>query len=470
VIFSTIEFFTFFAVVFPTALLLRNTRYFHFYLLLASCYFYMSWNPAFIFLLFASALIDYLAAPKIMEASSQRTKKQWLVVAMGLNLGLLGFFKYANFFANGINWACDRWFQIPHLNVTLPVGISFYTFQSMSYSLDAYFGKITRERSFIKFALYVSFFPQLVAGPIVRAQEFLPQLYRSLTVSLDNIKHGLQRFVIGLVKKLLIADALAPYVDRIFANPAQYDAATLWLGALAFGIQIYCDFSGYSDMAIGTAKCFGYVFPENFNMPYFATNIRAFWQRWHMTLSRWLRDYLFIPLGGSWCSESMIVRNLMITMLLGGLWHGADWRFVIWGGLHGGYLVLYRTWANIKRRTNLATRIPIKKLTAVISACITFFVVTLTWVYFRAADASVATAMVRRMLMFDSTGEFVPSPLLMICLVVMFVSHLVATFADHEALYRKLPTPFKVVGYGVIFYLISISSIQDNTPFIYFQF
>jgi alginate O-acetyltransferase complex protein AlgI len=469
-IFSTIQFFIFYAIVLPVALALKNTRFFHLFLLLASCYFYMSWNAYYLWLLLFTISVDFSIACRMTTAKSKKERRRWLLVSLVSNLGLLGVFKYTNFVVDTFNEILPEQAQLANLDIVLPVGISFYTFQSLSYTIDVYHGRLPAERSFTKFALFVSFFPQLVAGPIVRAQEFIPQLYQRIVVDWQRLKEGGERFLIGLVKKLLIADALAPYVDRIYSNPAQYDAATLWYASFAFGIQIYCDFSGYSDMAIGTAKCLGFDFPENFNMPYFARNIREFWHRWHITLSTWLRDYLYIPLGGSRGGALLSLKNVMITMLLGGLWHGASWKFVIWGGLHGLYLVVHRVWSTAWEKTAWCAPSGWQWVFAPLSTCFTFLCVTLAWVYFRASDAATATTMIGRMISFDGGGEFVASPLLLITAVVLLSAHLLATFTDYAALYRKLPVPFKLVSYGVVFYLLSISSIHENTPFIYFQF
>jgi alginate O-acetyltransferase complex protein AlgI len=469
-IFSTIEFFIFYSLVLPIGLALRNTGFFHLFLLLASFYFYMSWNAYFILLLLFAISVDFYIAPRMAIAKTEREKQRWLLISLVSNLGLLGFFKYTNFIIDTLNWLLPPSAHLPNLDIILPIGISFHTFQTLSYTLDVYYGRLPAERSFIKLALFVSFFPQLVAGPIVRAQQFIPQLYRKISVDWNRLKEGGELFVIGLVKKLLIADALAPYVDRIYTNPSQYDAATLWFASFAFGIQIYCDFSGYSDMAMGTAKCLGFEFPVNFNMPYFAVNVRDFWHRWHISLSTWLRDYLYFPLGGSRGGQLFSLRNLMITMLLGGLWHGASWKFVIWGALHGFYLAIHRLWLSVKDKDPGSVPPGLRYLTVPLSVCFTFICVTLAWVYFRASDAATASRMVWRMLTLDGTGEFVDSPLLLISSVVLLVSHLLVTFTDYTDLYRKVPIPLKVVSYGVIFYLLSISSITENTPFIYFQF
>lgn len=469
-IFSTVTFFVFFAVVLPITLALRESRSSQLFLLVASFYFYMSWNAYFILLLLTSILLDYVVAVRISASETEKHKRRWLLLSLVGNLGLLGFFKYANLVIDTVNSILPSDANLSYVDIILPVGISFYTFQTLSYTIDVYRGRIGLEKNFVKLALFVSFFPQLVAGPIVRASEFLPQLYQQLPLNLDRMKEGANRFLIGLVKKLLIADALSPYVDQVYGNPLAYSAATLWLATVAFGIQIYCDFSGYSDMAIGTAKCLGYELPENFNMPYLARNVREFWKRWHITLSTWLRDYLYLPLGGSRCGRLVNMRNLAVTMLLGGLWHGASWKFVIWGGLHGFYLMIYRFWSAFKKQRKWEANGFFKLVLTFLSTALTFLCVTLSWVYFRASDAATATVMIQRMLFGDSGGEFLQSPVLLVSAVVLITAHLLATLTDYRSLYQALPMPIKVVTYGAIFYLLSISSIRDNTPFIYFQF
>ena len=310
-------------------------------LLCASCLFYMSWEPWFIGLILASTLLDYFVALGLDRTplTRPRLRKALLGVSLLGNLGLLGYFKYTNFFLQSFGQASTALgvpLEFETLSILLPVGISFYTFQTLSYSIDVYRREIPAERSLLKFSTYVTFFPQLVAGPIVRAVDFLPQLQRMPGLSVDDVSQGLFRIARGLVKKVCIADPLAVnLVDRAFSQPSLYSGPELMVALYAYSMQIYCDFSGYSDIAIGSARLMGYRLPENFDRPYAATTVAGFWRRWHITLSGWLRAYVFLPLGGSRGGVWRAHRNTMITLVLIGVWHGATWNFVLYGFLHG---------------------------------------------------------------------------------------------------------------------------------------
>lgn len=330
--------------------------------------FYAYWDYRFCVLIFLSTLWDFLIGQKIFFCGVERERKIYLFLSLLFNLGLLGYFKYVNFFLNSVLLIFPN-LPLQPLNVILPVGISFYTFQSMSYSIDIYFGKIEPVKRFADFACYISLFPQLIAGPIVRYKQIAMQL-TDRQHSPDLVAGGLRRFVCGLAKKLLIADALASVADEMFAihNPS---FGIAWLGAVSFSLQIYFDFSGYSDMAIGLGKMFGFHFPENFHFPYQAKGISDFWRRWHMSLSYWLRDYLYIPLGGSRCSALRNYLNIMITMLLCGLWHGASWNFVLWGGYFGILLIIERI-----IRQKLTIRIPEWNI-----ILLTYFFVIIGWFF-----------------------------------------------------------------------------------------
>lgn len=318
------------------------------FLLVASWLFYMSWDPRFIGLILLSTVVDYCAGLGIEKAGDGRPqhRKAWLWLSLISNLGLLGYFKYTNFFLQsiaGVAQAVGLEAAIPIFEITLPVGISFYTFQTLSYTIDVYRKQIPAERSFLRFALYVCFFPQLVAGPIVRASDFLPQLHQRVRLSYEDVGAGLFRIARGLVKKVVIADHLAVnLVDRAFSSPDLYSSPELLVALYGYTMQIYCDFSGYSDIAIGSARLIGYRLPENFERPYIATTVAGFWRRWHITLSGWLRHYVFFPLGGSRGGVWMAHRNTFITLILIGLWHGASWRFVLYGALHGAAISVNR--------------------------------------------------------------------------------------------------------------------------------
>jgi D-alanyl-lipoteichoic acid acyltransferase DltB (MBOAT superfamily) len=352
-------------------------------LLVASNIFYGWWDPLFLPLLWFSIVIDYLAGAFLSQTESLRGRRALLAVSMTVNVGLLSYFKYAQFLADNLNEVCELIGGSPffahRFHIILPVGISFYTFQSMSYALDIYFRRLKPCKGLLEFATFVSFFPQLVAGPILRASEFLPQLERIEDRSIRS--RGLFRVLYGLVKKMWLADTLAlQFVDRAFADPAGHAGLGMWLAIYGYAFQIFLDFSAYSDIAIGSARMFGFDFPENFRSPYLATGPQDFWKRWHISFSPWLRDYLYIPLGGNRRGPRREEINLLLTMLIGGLWHGAAWTFVGWGALHGFYLVLYR-------KTNLLRRLP-----DTAARLIFFHLVCLSWILFRSPSAGMAVS------------------------------------------------------------------------------
>ena len=346
-IFSQIEYLFFFVLVFGIYWMTPRRRRV-WILLIASCVFYGSWNVRYLALIWASTLVDFVAAGRMYRAERAAVRARWLLASLVANLGALAVFKYYGFFTESLAAMLEAVgiaVHMPSLELLLPVGISFYTFQSMSYTIDVWRGRRAPETGLVYFATYVSFFPQLVAGPIVRSDELIPQLRAPPPLSVSKVKRGGKLFLWGLIKKNIFADLVAvKCVDVIFANPAAFDTPTLWLGALGYSLQIYADFSGYTDMARGSALMLGYELPENFRTPYLSRSLTEFWRRWHMSLSTWLRDYLYISLGGNRGGRTKTYRNLMLTMLLGGLWHGAAWTFVVWGALHGGGLALHRLW------------------------------------------------------------------------------------------------------------------------------
>ncbi|MCA8942613.1 MAG: MBOAT family protein, partial [Planctomycetes bacterium] len=379
-IFTEPRFLGFFLVVFAVHWLLRSHALRKHWLLAASYAFYAAWDWRFLFLIFASTVVDWVAALQVVRARRVGGgARRWLILSLVANLGVLGFFKYFNFFAYSA-WMFFGWLGLPvskvTLDIVLPVGISFFTFQTMSYSIDVYRGKLEPTRRFSDFALYVAFFPQLVAGPIVRAVDFLPQLVTPRRIRDVDFRAAYGQFLVGFIKKACIADGVAATVDQMFAAPWAYEPTSVTIAVLLYAVQIYCDFSGYSDMAIATARMLGFELRRNFDAPYFARNITDFWRRWHISLSGWLRDYLYIPLGGNRGSRGFTYRNLMLTMLLGGLWHGAGWNFVIWGGIHGAALVLHREWVRLTRGRRLVP--------AFVAWASTLSVVLLAWVFFRA--------------------------------------------------------------------------------------
>lgn len=357
-------------------------------LLVASWAFYASWSWPFLGLILFSTVLDYVAGAQIHRHEQRSIRLTWLLISLISNLGLLAAFKYLGFFTRSMDAAAaafDVGLSVPIVELILPVGISFYTFQTLSYTIDIYRRRLEPARSFWHFALFVTFFPQLVAGPIVRASELLPQLARTPVFDTTQHTQGLLRILTGLVKKVAIADVLAvELVDRVYLTPDLYSGPEALVAIYAYSLQIYCDFSAYSDIAIGSAQLLGYRLPENFDRPYLSTNLQEFWRRWHMSLSFWLRDYLYIPLGGSRHGAVRTYLNLMVTMLLGGLWHGASWTFVFWGALHGGGLavvrIVQRAW---RRRWPDAQP---SRLGQIVGGVLTLHFVVFAFHWFRAPD------------------------------------------------------------------------------------
>lgn len=388
-LFNSTEFFIFFPVVVTLYFLTPfNRRWI--ILLLASYYFYMSWKPAYTLILVASTIIDYTCGRMMgrYPDEDKPRRKPWLYLSLFANLGVLLLFKYYNFFndsARDLATALDVPYAMPAFELLLPMGISFYTFQTMSYSIDVYNGRIKPERHIGVFALFVSFFPQLVAGPIERAGNLLGQLHQGHTFKYERVVAGLRRMAWGFFKKIVIADNLAMMVNSVYNNPTEYDGISHILATVFFAFQIYCDFSGYSDIAIGAAQVMGFNLMENFRSPYFSKSISEFWNRWHISLSTWFRDYLYIPLGGNRVVKWRWYYNLFITFLISGLWHGANWTFIVWGALHGFYLVFAILTA--KQRNALAKRVGLlqhPQLYKWVQVLTVFFLVCFSWIFFRA--------------------------------------------------------------------------------------
>ncbi|MFD2787417.1 MBOAT family O-acyltransferase [Hymenobacter rubripertinctus] len=392
-LFNSFEFLVFFVVVTVLYYLLPH-RYRWLLLLLASCGFYMAFIPVYILILLLTIGIDYVAGIQIEQAAGRR-RKQFLVLSLVANLGVLAFFKYYNFFTDNINALLDGLhvvrYELPYLYIILPIGLSFHTFQAMSYTIEVYRGNYPAERHLGIYALYVMFYPQLVAGPIERPQNVLPQFHEEKHFNFDQVVIGLQRMLWGLFKKVVIGDVLAEYVNSVYNNYEMHSSLSLWLATYAFAGQIYCDFSGYSDMALGSAQVMGFKLMENFRMPYFAKSVTEFWRRWHMSLSTWLRDYLYVSLGGSRLGQLLTYRNLLLTMLLGGLWHGASWNFVIWGGLNGLYL-------STEKLLGVQVDRPMSWAGRVGRVALTFHLICLTWVFFRATTLEQALYITRHLI------------------------------------------------------------------------
>jgi alginate O-acetyltransferase complex protein AlgI len=465
--FHSFPFLVFFAIVFTVYWSLPLQRHRMIWLLIASAAFYMSWNPWLIALLATSASLDYFLA-LLLERTHCETRRR-LVVALSItgNLSFLFFFKYVNFFlASSSDLLTWLGFAVPRvvLDVVLPLGISFYTFEAISYIVDVSKRRIRAVRNPLDYALYMLFFPHLIAGPIVRPEEFLPQLQRSKSWNWDRMQVGVQIFLIGLFKKAILADYLALVVDPVFAEPGRFASAAHWLAVLSYAAQLYCDFSGYSDMAIGLAHLLGFKLPVNFRLPYASASIGEFWRRWHISLSSWLRDYLFIPLGGSREGTWRTYRNLLITMVLAGLWHGAGWTFALWGLYHGALLVL-------ERACPLPAWLQWPSLRPVRVAA-TFLTVALGWVVFRAPTLGAAGTILRRL--FQPMPGLAAEPLLagaaLCCLAMIFLGHFLGTFVDLKKLERRLSGQVLAAGLASAVVLILLLFPEDSKAFLYFQF
>ena len=449
-------------------------------LLAASYLFYGWWDWRFCSLLAISTVVDFFVAKAIPKAE-QKGKKRLLLVSIFTNLGILGFFKYFNFFRDSaalLMGTLGLQADWPTLNIILPMGISFYTFQTMSYTIDVYRGGKPTEK-FLPFALYVCFFPQLVAGPIERASNLLPALENPRQVSGKQWSDGLFLIITGLFRKIVIADTAAAYANKCFSSPGTYPSLGLLIGLYLFSFQIYADFSGYSAVARGSAKLLGIDLMVNFRQPYFSTSITEFWRRWHISLSSWLRDYLYISLGGNRHGIKKTYRNLMITMLLGGLWHGASWTFVVWGGLHGVYLALHKYYLDEgkeKRPNQKQPRWP--SLRNALCMFATFNLVALSWIFFRAADFSNATAVLGGILTFRGPLLAMGNPNLVVEPILALLLILACTFLIDYPAHRnrdvlaaqKWPWVPRGFLYAFVICGILLYSGGDDIPFIYFQF
>ena len=449
-------------------------------LLAASFYFYASWNHWLALLICASTFLDYWVGRGLEACQAPRWRKGLLGLSLVANLALLVYFKYANFFLHSLEKALAATgasASLPVLSVMLPIGISFYTFEAINYTIDVYRRRVPAERNLLNFMLFILFFPHLVAGPIVRARDFLPQVRRRKRWDWLRLHLGAQYFLMGLVKKVAIADRMALFADPVFADPTRYSQEATWLAVLAYALQIYCDFSGYTDMALGTAHMLGYKLALNFNMPYLATNVSEFWQRWHISLSSWLRDYLFIPLGGSrgkgnprW-RRWLTSRNLLITMTLGGLWHGASWTFVAWGILHGVYLIIhrfFREFCDKHPRISGLLRSPPGTLARMAT---TFLCVCVGWVLFRATTFALARTMLKQMV-WRHGGLAAPMPTasLWFTVALVVVCHILAQRGVWRKLAWRLPSPVVGFGYATVLMLALMVVPCSGKAFIYFQF
>lgn len=470
--FNSSEFLVFYVIVFTAGWLVAGfPRLRIWLLLLASYYFYASNNGWIIVLLLISTQIDFMAGLGIERSSVQKVRRRWLTASLVTNLGLLGFFKYANFFA-GTAFDAASAMGVPvtweALDIVLPVGISFYTFQSMSYTIDVYNGRMKAEHSWYRFAFYVAYFPQLVAGPIVRARHFIHQIHEPPRLTPQALEGGLQLIFKGLVKKLILADTLAIYVDHAFGNAGTIGGIEAWIGLYAFAFQIYFDFSGYSDVAIGCARLMGFRLPPNFRRPYAALSITEFWRRWHLSLSYWLRDYLYKPLGGNRMPTKLgVYRNLMITMLLGGLWHGAAWTFILWGALHGIMLAIERAlgWGKLVRDYRYR---PVARAGR---AFLMFNLIAFTWLPFRAEGWGNMVELFQALGRWG--GDQALTGGLVLSLLIIIGGWIYMVVADMVPLRRyalRLPVPVNAAAYAVGILAMVVFTSRGTTTFIYFAF
>ncbi|MGL4629776.1 MAG: MBOAT family O-acyltransferase [Leadbetterella sp.] len=462
-LFNSVQFLLFYIVITLAYFSLRH-RGRIWLLLLASTYFYMVFKPIYVFILLITIGVDYFAGI-LIDRSEGKKRKMWLILSLVMNIGFLAFFKYFNFFNENL----DKVLELIGGNTpfdmysyALPIGLSFHTFQAMSYTIEVYRKNQKPERDFIVYSLYVMFYPQLVAGPIERPQNLLPQFHTFKKYDFSNLKAGLLQMAWGLFKKVVIADRLTLYVDYCFDNPEQHTPLTLLVGVIFFSIQIYCDFSGYSDIAIGAARTMGFDLMMNFNAPYLAKNIGDFWRRWHISLSTWFKDYLYIPLGGNRVSEIRLYLNYFFVFLVSGLWHGSKWTFIVWGAIHGAYQVGYMI--RKKYASKLFPEIPI------VSQLTTFILVMIAWVFFRATGIHNSLVILTKITslnysdgieLFFSQNEFIFCWLLIVFLYIRDIIMKGFDLKKSSAFYTQM-------------FLLAISiyflGVFDANQFIYFQF
>ena len=457
-LFHTWAFALFFLIVYPIYLALKGTRFRLPWLLAASYFFYACFNPLYLILIAYSTILDY-AVVALMETKGRR--KLWLSISIVNNLALLSFFKYAGFITDNLNALLSSLnvpYYLPAPGLLLPVGLSFYIFQSMSYTIDYYRGNIERERSLIRYATFVSLFPRLLAGPIERAKSLLPQLHKKPSVSMQDVSDGLSLFIVGLFKKVALADYLALYVDRIYSTPDRFQSPALMLATFMFCWQIYFDFSGYTDMARGIARMMGFRLMLNFNNPYLATSLGDFWSRWHISLSSWFKDYVYIPLGGNRKGKFNTYKNMFLTMVISGLWHGAAWTFIIWGAVHA----LGRFCTRELETTSFYK----EKVPRIFKQILVFVFVTFVWIFFRAESIGDAWIIITRIFTSGFADPHCPLFALILILAVWLYQ-----FA-YESRLRWL-LELRAVRIGIIIIMVlylALFAASSEQPFIYLQF
>ena len=477
-IFTSFDFILFFAVVFLVRSCQRRLGAEKWFLLAASVAFYLSWSVPCVLLILFTSLSDFTLARKIAGTSEPGQRRRFLIASMVLSLGLLAFFKYGNFFLENlravlglVGWKVGEL----HYNLVLPPAISFYTFASLGYVLDVYYERIPACDSARDYTLFVTFFPKLLSGPITRGGELLPQFKQRVRATAEDFETGLAYILIGAVKKMVVADQIAPHVNTIFASPSQFDGLTLLMGVLGYTVQIYCDFAGYSDMAIGFARLLGFRPPENFQMPLSAVWITEFWRRWHITLSKWFRDYAFLPLEMATRSNPLpnlrVSINIMVMMLLVGLWHGSNWNYVIFGGIHGLGLVIHKLWTVWRPLDALKKRAVVRIAWTGCAHLLTLGVVFLGFVFFRTASLSEAAHYLGRLISWTGNGTRLNSPFLFAGVAAVLLVHLFV--GKDRNLAEEIPAKSglaMIAFYTALLLLLVCLGATDASPFIYFQF
>ena len=471
-IFNSIEFLLFFPIVCLVYFLLRGNSLRNMFLLVASYYFYMNWQPIYALLLFSSTILTYLCGLLTTKYDTNPLRKKTILAAnIILNLSILFFFKYFSFINESVFSFLNLFglhLNVPNLDILLPVGISFYTFQAIGYSIDVYRGDIKAERNFITYALFVSFFPQLVAGPIERAKNMLPQFHTTHTFKYDDVAEGFKLMLWGFFMKLCVADRLCEYVDAVYNNIGRHNGTSMIIATIFFAFQIYCDFGGYSNIAIGAARVMGFRLMENFKRPYLSLSVKEFWYRWHISLSSWFKDYVYIPLGGNRVNYSRLLLNILITFVVSGLWHGANWTFLLWGTLHGIYLII----GNIFRKYVFSPKLDtiVSKL---LYTAFCFVLICFAWIFFRANNVADAFTIIGEIITdigrpFDSSRPFIVYSILSL-FILLFKDikdqlNWQIHFLHSNKLYIRYVTILALVSYILLF------GALDGGQFIYFQF
>ena len=486
-LFNSIQFMLFFPVVAAIYFILPSQRFRRWFLLAASCYFYMSFIPVYIVILIIGGVFDFAGSNLIEKYSDKpEIKKICLAVPIVIELALLAYFKYAYFTADIINFfglkiGLDT-LVLP--KIILPIGISFHTFQGIGYMVDVYYGKVKAQKDPVTYTLFLMFFPQLVAGPIERTQNLMPQFYENHYLTYKNLSQGGRLMLWGMVKKILIADNLAIFVDAVYKSPQDYGGAGIYIAVIFFAFQIYCDFSGYSDIAIGAAQIMGFRLMKNFDMPYFATSMTNFWRKWHISLSTWFRDYIYIPLGGNRVSRPRWCLNQMITFTVSGLWHGASFTFVIWGFLHGLILIVEKLTENIRKKISGFLKFGrLNFIKTFLCVCYTFCVTCITWVLFRSDTLDDALYILKRV--FSGLSEFMPVNKIaemfagiprqklyvsIFGIILLLAADFLCKKSDFRTAAGKIPVYARIPMYAFLICLILIFGAYETKSFIYFQF